>query len=213
MVEIVKEGDFIEIDYTGKIVDTGEIFDSTYESEVKKINKNAKFGPIIIVLGKKHLIKGLDLELDGKEVGNSYSFDVSPELGFGKKDPKLITLVNTKKFLENKINPVVGLTINIDGIMGTVKSVTGGRTLVDFNHPLASKNLSYNVKILRKVNDTNEKIKTVCKNIGFEVECSFNEDIAKIKFVTPTNTIQDIKEALVKSLKESISEVKEVKFD
>lgn len=213
MTEIVNEGDFIEIEYTGKIVDTGEVFDSTYEEEVKKINKNAKFGPIIIILGKAHLIKGLDIELKGKEIGNSYSFNISPELGFGSKDPKLITLVNTKKFHENKINPVVGLTINIDGVVGTVKSVTGGRTLVDFNHPLASKELSYDVKILRKINDIVEKVNTVCKNIGFDVECSFDKGIANIKLIKPTNIIQSVKESLIKSLKELVPEIKDIKFE
>jgi len=213
MSEIVKVGDFVEIDYTGKVVDSGEVFDSTYEDEVKRINPEAKFGPIIIVLGKKHLIKGLDVELDGKEVGKSYSFSVSPELGFGKKDPKLITLVNTKKFHENKINPVVGLALNVDGVMGVVKSVTGSRTLIDFNHPLASKDLFYDVKILRKVTDDVEKVKTVCGNIGFDVECSFSEGVASVKFVNPTNAVQDVRDVLVKSLKDLVSGLKDVKFE
>ena len=53
------------------------------------------------------------------------------------------------------------MQVNVDGMMATVRSVSGGRVTLDFNHPLAGKALSYWVKINRKITDTNEKIKIV----------------------------------------------------
>jgi len=63
-----------------------------------------------------------------------------------------------KKFLEQKINPVPGMTVEIDNYTGLIKSVSGGRVLVDLNHPLAGKNVSYEVTIIRKVEDLKEKV-------------------------------------------------------
>ena len=72
-------------------------------------------------------------------------------------------MVPTSKFRQQNIQPVPGLQLNIDGVFGIVKTVSGGRCLVDFNHPLAGKDLIYNVKIKRVVEDDKEKIKSLLK--------------------------------------------------
>jgi len=51
-----------------------------------------------------------------------------------------------------------GMQLNIDGVVGTIKTVSGGRTLVDFNHPLAGKELLYKVKVNKKIIDDKEKL-------------------------------------------------------
>ena len=56
-----------------------------------------------------------------------------------------------------------GMQLNIDSMVGTVKTVSGGRTLVDFNHPLAGKDLVYDVKINRIVDDNKEKLNSLLK--------------------------------------------------
>lgn len=185
----VKNNDFVEVEYTGKLKDGNSVFDTTDKEIAGKSeleNENDSYGPVIVCVGEGHLLKGIDKAIVGKEEGMEYNFDFPPEEAFGKKDAKLIQLIPTGKFRQNKIQPVPGLQINIDGIVGTVKTVSGGRTLVDFNHPLAGKEVSYNLKIRRIVNDDREKLMAFLKlNLGhkdddFKVEVS--EGTAKVNF-------------------------------
>lgn len=185
----VKNNDFIEVEYTGRLKEDNSVFDTT-DREIAKKNglesENASYGPVIVCVGEGHLIKGIDNAILGKEDGREYKFEFSPEEAFGKKNAKLIQLIPTGKFRQNKIHPVPGLQINIDGIVGTIKTVSGGRTLVDFNHPLAGKEVSYNLKIKRIVNDDMEKLLAFLKmNLGhkdddFRIEIHENE--AKVDF-------------------------------
>ena len=98
-----------------------------------------------------------DFLLD-KEIATKLSVVVHAEEGFGKKDPKHIQMIPLNKFKDQKINPMPGLRVEIDQYTGVVKSVSGGRVLVDFNHPLAGRDLHYEVMIKRKVEDLKEKV-------------------------------------------------------
>ncbi|MEK6881831.1 MAG: hypothetical protein AABY22_19590, partial [Nanoarchaeota archaeon] len=54
-----------------------------------------------------------------------------------------------------------GMMLNIDGAIAKIISVSSGRTLVDFNNPLAGKTIEYEIKIIRKVEDPDEKAKAL----------------------------------------------------
>src|SRR3989338_5827867 len=185
----IKNNDFIEVEYTGRLKGDNSVFDTTDKELAKKNgleSNNASYGPVIVCVGEGHLIKGIDNAIVGKEEGKEYKFEFPPEEAFGKKDSKLIQLIPTDKFRQNKIQPVPGLQINIDGLVGTVKTVSGGRTLVDFNHPLAAKEVLYSLKINKIVNDDREKLLAFLKlNLGhkdddFKIE--INENVAKVGF-------------------------------
>lgn len=174
----VKKNDFIEISYTGIIKDENKVFDTTDEKVAKENNlsdSNIAYKPLVVVVGKSNVIAGLDKALDGKEVGKEYEIEVRAEDAFGKKDPKLFQLINTRKFREQKINPMPGLGVHVDNFFGIIKTVTGGRTLVDFNHPLAGKDLIYRFKINRTIEDDEEKAKALLglilhKEVGLELK-------------------------------------------
>lgn len=169
----IKKGDFIEINFVGRLKENNMVFDLTDEKTAKEnnlYNPKIQYNPLIICLGEGHVVKGLDNELIGKEVGKKYTIDVKHELGFGKKDPKLFQLVNSNKFKEQDLKPVPGMQVSVDNAVGVVKSVSGGRILIDFNHPLAGKDLIYEVDILKKVEKDEEKLKGLLKLI-------FNRDI------------------------------------
>jgi peptidylprolyl isomerase/FKBP-type peptidyl-prolyl cis-trans isomerase SlyD len=158
---MVKKHDFIQINYTGKIKETGQVFDTTNDAIAKESNihnPKMKYEPTIICVGERQIIKGLDEQIIGKEVGKTYTFEVESKDAFGKKDAKLIKLIPTNIFKKQKINPFVGLEVNIDGQYGVVRSINGGRTLIDFNHPLAGKDIEYEVEIIKKIDDAKEKI-------------------------------------------------------
>ena len=213
-MEKVKKHDFIEIDYIGKTKDDDVIFDTTNEKIAKQHNiykQKATYKPIVICVGERQIIKGLDNALIGKEVGKTYVIEIKPEDGFGHRDPKLVQLIQTSKFFKQNIVPVPGLQVNIDGIIGTIKSVGGGRTLVDFNHPLAGRELVYEVKINKLIVNNKEKIKNFLKlETGVELK---NEDIdieGNIALIK-VRDLKLIKEDTKKRLKD-ILKLKEIKL-
>ncbi|MBL7100374.1 MAG: peptidylprolyl isomerase [Nanoarchaeota archaeon] len=209
----LKKGDFIQIDYVGRIKDTKQIFDLTDEELAKKEGihqENAKYKPIVICIGEGDIVKGLDEELVDKEVGKSYTLEISPEKGFGKKDAKLIKLVNTNMFLKQNINPMPGLQVNIDNMIATIRTVTGGRTLVDFNHPLAGRDLTYEVKILKKITEDKEKLESILSfHLGIEKpDIKIENGIALIN-----NDVKDtFKKQLEEKIKKLIPSIKKIEY-
>src|SRR3989338_8178352 len=149
---MINKKDFIELEYKGKIKGTDEVFDTTSEKVAKDsgiYSKGAQFKPVTIIVGEGQLVKGIDNDIIGKEPNKEYDLDLKQEDAYGSKNAKYIQLISTAKFLKQQIQPMPGLQVNIDGRVGTIKTVSGGRTLVDFNHPLAGKELSYMYKIIK----------------------------------------------------------------
>ncbi|MBI2658019.1 peptidylprolyl isomerase [Candidatus Woesearchaeota archaeon] len=183
---VVKKHDFVEIEYTGRLKGDGTIFDTTDEKVAKQNNsydKNADYYPAIICVGENSIMKALEEQLVGKETGKEYTFEIGTENAFGRKDAKLIQMIPLNKFRQQKIQPIPGLQLNIDGVFGIVKTVSGGRCLVDFNHPLAGKDIIYNISVKRIVDDNKEKLGSLLRmhlNIK-DAEIELNESTAKIK--------------------------------
>lgn len=157
----LQKKDFIEVEFTGRIKD-GEIFDSNIREDLKKINPDTKPEPFIFCLGEGMFPKGIDDFLIGKEIGK-YEIELSPEKAFGNRDPKLVQMIPMKIFKQQEVNPVSGAMFNFDGRIAKILTVSGGRVMVDFNNPLASKTVIYKINILRKIEDINEKIKSLNK--------------------------------------------------
>ncbi len=154
----LQKNDFIEIEFTGKTTD-GEVFDSNIKEVAKKINPDIDAKPFVFSLGQGMFLKGVDDFLMGKETNKEYKIELKPEDAFGKRDPKLVQLMPIKVFAEQKVNPVAGAMFNFDGKIAKILSVSGGRVMVDFNNPLSGKDVVYDVKVLKKLEDLNEKIK------------------------------------------------------
>jgi FKBP-type peptidyl-prolyl cis-trans isomerase 2 len=155
----LNKNDFIEIEFTGRIKDTGAIFDSNIKADLKDLDPKADPKPFVFALGHKMFLDALDEFLMKKEIGKSYKITLNSEKAFGNRDPKAIQIVPPRIFKEGKLNPVPGVVFNFDGRPAKVLSVNGGRIMVDFNHPLAGKELIYNLKILRKVEGKEEQVK------------------------------------------------------
>ncbi len=164
----LKAKDFVEIEFTGRIKDSGEVFDSNTKEELEKLHSghdhpvNAE--PFVFALGEGMFLKAIDDFLIGKpEKTGEYEIDLDPVNAFGLRNSKLIQTMPMRVFREKDINPVPGAILDFDGRAGKILAVSGGRVIVDFNHALAGKPVSYKIKILRKVDDENEKIKAVNK--------------------------------------------------
>jgi len=153
----LKKKDFVEIEFTAK-VKGGDIFDSNIKEDLKKSNLNIEAKPVIFPLGEGMFLKGVDEFLIGKEIGN-YEIELSPENAFGNRNSKLVQIIPSRVFREQKVNPVSGAMFNFDGRVAKILSVSGGRIIADFNNPIAGKTVIYNVRVSRKVDDEKEKAK------------------------------------------------------
>lgn len=163
----VKEKDFIEIDYIGKIKDTNQIFDLTSKETAVKNNlfdPKFKYGSRVICVGEKEILPGIDKELIGKEVPSKLTITIKPAEAFGIRNEKLMKIVSTDVLLKQKINPYPGLQITASGMMGTIRTVSRGRTIVDFNHHLAGKELTYEIEIKSLVTDKNRQLTNLFEN-------------------------------------------------
>ncbi len=167
----MQEGDFIEIEYVGKIKDTGEIFDLTDEKLAKEkgiYNEKVEYKPVKIIIGEKFVIKGLDELLKKMEVGEEKTETIKPEDGFGNRDAKLVKIVSEAELKKQKITPFPGMILDLGNTKAKVQSVNSGRVRLDFNHPLAGRDLEYKIKINRKLEDKEEKVKTIAEFYGGE---------------------------------------------
>jgi FKBP-type peptidyl-prolyl cis-trans isomerase SlyD len=199
----IASGDFVEIEYTGK-TDTGDVFDTTDENVAKQAGLtggHARYGPQIICVGKGHVLRGIDTWLVGKDSGAGTTLILKPEDAFGKKNAKLIQMVPTKRFIEQQVRPEPGMPVNIDGMYGIIKTVTGGRTVVDFNHPLANKDITYDLKINAIITDKAKQIEALCTMHhlhGATVSWDTGNETATIKL--PGELPKQIQDAFTKEI-------------
>jgi len=190
----LKERDFVEVDYTGTLAH-GVIFDTTSADLAKKHNLNLKspYKPVTICIGEQQILKGIDKFLVGKEVGKPYQVKLSPEESFGAKDPKEIRLVPLRTFQKQKVQPVPGLQVDIDGTVATVLRVSSGRVLVDFNHPLSGKEVMYEVTVRRQITDKKEQIESFMKLVlPAKLDVNVQGDKATIKAPALPKEVTDV---------------------
>jgi peptidylprolyl isomerase/FKBP-type peptidyl-prolyl cis-trans isomerase SlyD len=160
----LKKGDFVRINFTGRIKETGEVFDTTIEKIAREHNlfdPKLSFKSRPMVVGARHVLPGIDKGLLKIELGEKKVIEVSPEDGFGPRDPSKVKLIPLREFKKKGVKPAPGMHIEIDDAVGRVQSVGGGRVRVDLNHGLAGKALLYEVKVEEKTNKLQEKIRQI----------------------------------------------------
>lgn len=173
----LQKKDFIEIEFTGKIKN-GEVFDSNIKKDLETLNPKANPKPIVISLGEGMFLKAVDDFLIGKEIGK-YQIELTPDRAFGPRISKFIQTIPMKIFRSQNLNPFPGAVFNFDGRVAKILAVSGGRVIADFNHPLAGKDVVYEINILKKIDNLNEKIKSFIEFL-FRRELKFSIQDKKI---------------------------------
>jgi peptidylprolyl isomerase len=156
----LETGNFILINYTAKIKETNEVFDTTIEETAKKehLHKEGEiYEPKLVVIGENWVLKALDENLPTMKLNKPQTVEISPDKAFGPRDPEKIKRIPLKHLLSKDIhNPAIGMRIDYNGKMATIRSIGAGRVLLDFNPPLAGRTLIYEVTVDKKL-DTNEE--------------------------------------------------------
>ena len=116
------KGSLILVDYTAKVKDTNEVFETTVEEEAKKhslFQENLKYQPKLVSVGESWVIKGLDDALANTKPGDKLVVDVTPDKGFGERDPGKVRMIPLRKLGEDAEKVTVGDTIEVDQRTGT----------------------------------------------------------------------------------------------
>lgn len=158
------KGDFILLNYSAKVKETNEIFDTTYEEIAKKeqlYKEGEIYEPKLIVLGEGWVLKPLDEAILEMKLGKVKIVEIPPDQAFGQRNPDKIKRVPLKHLMSKGKTPVLGMRVEYNGKMASVRSIGAGRVLLDFNPPLAGKTLIYEAVVDKKIKTKKEKIQAL----------------------------------------------------
>jgi len=162
----LSKNDMVLVDYVVRVKETGEVIEVTNEEKAKEFkvyDPSKTYEPLLVIVGEGRVIRGFEEALEGSEVNVDVEVDIPPEKAYGVRDPNKVRTFSLRDFARANIRPEVGKVVEIGGQLGTIRSVSGGRVVVDFNHPLAGKTLTYSFKVVKKLEDGVEKVKYLVK--------------------------------------------------
>ncbi len=138
-----KDGDTIKVHYTGKL-DDGSVFDSSADRD-----------PLEFKLGDNRIIRGFENTVIGMEPGGKSTVKIAADEAFGPYKDEMIMEVK-KEDLPTDLDPKIGQKFNLQQsddqtIIVTVTEVTEDTVTLDANHPLAGKDLSFDIELLEIV--------------------------------------------------------------
>jgi len=216
------KGSLILANFTAKIKDTGGGVDSTIEEDAKKLgihDPTRKYEPRLVAVGDSWVLQGVDEALAKADVGHKVSIEVSPEKGFGTRDPAKVRLIPMRRFGDKADQLSIGAEIEVDGRVGIVKLMGSGRVQLDFNHRYAGKVLLYDIEIVKALNADDEKIKAlVHRRMPIEmdkVELAIAGNSVSIKLPNDTyllEGLQIIKRAITNEIFKYIKNLDKVFF-
>jgi peptidylprolyl isomerase len=134
---MIKEGSKVKVHYTGRFEDT-TVFDSSLERE-----------PLEFVVGEANLIPGFMNALIGMNSGESKTIQLNPEEAYGSYIEELVNEVPKEHVPEGVEVGSMLQAQTEDGVVNViVTDITETHVKVDANHPLAGKNLIFDLEIL-----------------------------------------------------------------
>ena len=134
----------VELHFSLKLADTGELVDSTFEKK-----------PAELVIGDGNLPAAFEAVIHGMKAGDRKIERIEPKDGFGQYNPS-----NVQRIPKDQFDPSVelseGLVVSFQDkakseLPGVVVTIDDTMVTVDFNHPLAGRDLYFEVEILSVV--------------------------------------------------------------
>ena len=131
----------VELHFSLKLADTGELVDSTFEKK-----------PAELVIGDGNLPAAFEAVIHGMKAGERKIERIEPKDGFGQHNPS-----NLQRIPKDQFDPSVelskGLVVTFQDkakseLPGVIAAIDDKMVTVDFNHPLADRDLEFEVEIL-----------------------------------------------------------------
>jgi peptidylprolyl isomerase len=219
----LEKGSLVLVDYTARVKDTNEVFETTREEEAKKNaelhDPTRKYEPRLVSVGESWVLKGLDEALANANVGDKLNVEVTPDKGFGERDPNKVRMIPQRKLGDKADEVSAGDVIEVDERTGIVRYVGSGRIQVDFNHRFAGRTLVYDVNVIKKLESDNDKVTALVKRrMGVDdSKVKFNLAAPNLEIDVPEEAflaegLQIIKRAVANDVFKFVPSVKTVKF-
>jgi peptidylprolyl isomerase len=216
------KGSLILLDYTARIKDNGEIFETTIEEDAKKSNlydPTRKYEPRLISVGEGWVLKGLDEALADTNVGDRRSIEISPDKGFGERDTSKVRMIPQRKLGEKAHEIKVGDVVELDDRTGVIRYIGSGRVQIDYNHRLASRTLVYDVNVVKRIESNDDKIKYLIKRrLPLEdekIKFEYKDDETVIELsedISLLDGLQIIKKAITSDIFKFIGSLNKITF-
>jgi peptidylprolyl isomerase len=218
----LEKGSLILLDYTAKIKDTNEIFETTRESDVKdsqNFDPSKKYEPRLLGVGEGWVLKGLDDALLNATINEHLNIEIPPEKAFGERDPSKVRMIPLRKLGEKANEIGVGDVVEIDERVGIVRFIGSGRVQVDFNHKYAGRTLVYDADIVKKIESDDEKISNLIRrrlpieqsDVNYEKKDSVLE-ISIPEKIFLLDGLQIIKRGIVSDISKFVPQFKDIVF-
>lgn len=142
MSKLVAEGSTIKLHYKGTFPD-GEEFDSSYERN-----------PITVNVGEGEILPGLENALVGMTVGETKHVSLASTDAYGDRNPNAYAAVPKGNFPEDFVEQLEkGTTIPLTNpqgmqMLGTVETINDESIIFDMNHPMAGKDLEFDIEVV-----------------------------------------------------------------
>jgi peptidyl-prolyl cis-trans isomerase B (cyclophilin B) len=147
----VTEGDTVRVEYVGKHED-GDVFDSSREEvavEAEIAHPNREYEPLEFEVGAGEVVQGFDEGVVDMEEGEEKEITVPPEKGYGERSEENVVEYEREEFREALgEEPEVGMHIHTQEAHGDVIEVDDNTVVVDFNHELAGKTLTFEIEVV-----------------------------------------------------------------
>ena len=148
----IEDNKVVGIEYTVKDAETGEVIDS-----------NVGQKPLRFIMGKGQIIPGLENKIKEMNAGETADVLVKAEEAYGQKDESAVQTLPREQFAG--IDLQEGMTLygqgeNGETVQVTVKSFDDKEVTIDFNHPLAGKDLMFTVNVKEVRDATPEEVMT-----------------------------------------------------
>jgi peptidylprolyl isomerase len=135
----IRKGDSVRVHYTGTLAD-GAVFDSSRDRD-----------PLEFVLGKRMMIEGFEKALIGRKAGEHVRVTIPAAEAYGDVDDSLLFKVPLSE-VPPHITPEPGLQLSLSSPEGdmevTVAQVDDAMIVLDANHPLAGKDLTFDIEVV-----------------------------------------------------------------
>lgn len=134
------QGDTVKVHYVGRLAD-GTMFDTSRPDR-----------PLAMLLGRNEVIAGFEEAVTGMYRGETRTFTVPPEKGYGPHDPRYVEVLE-RSMLPPGVELQVGRQLEItnekgDRLLVLVVALTDTTVTLDGNHPLAGKELIFEIELL-----------------------------------------------------------------
>jgi len=136
---VIGEGTEITLHFSLKL-DSGEVIDSNFEGD-----------PATFTMGDGNMLPGFEKKLSGMVTGEQETFMIKPEDGFGQPNPNNFQSMPRDQF--DDVELVEGLMMSFADaqkaeLPGVVSAFDDETVTIDFNHPLAGREIIFEAKIV-----------------------------------------------------------------